>query len=209
MAAPRGVRMAVAATAAGFLYDPFTAGFQRRAHAIYRTLRDEHPLYENPERGFFALSRFDDVWNATLDLETLTTEGVEEARSLRPMLNYLDPPRHDRLRALVSRAFTWRRVEEMEPVVRRTARELIDGFADAGRCELIEAFAEPLPGRLVAEMIGVPPERRESFLSHTRRMLSTEPGKSITETIRDPWERIYEEFARLLEERRAGPAATG
>jgi cytochrome P450 len=54
-------------------------------------------------------------------------------------------------------------------------------------------------------MIGVPPERRESFLSHTRRMLSTEPGKSITETIRDPSERIYEEFARLLEERRARP----
>jgi hypothetical protein len=197
--------MAESTTAAGVLYDPYSAEFPQRAHAIYRTLRDEHPVYENPERGFFALSRFEDVWNATLDLASLTTEGVEESQSLRPMLNYLDPPRHDRLRALVSRAFTFRRVAEMEPLVRRTARELIDGFAHEGRCDLLEAFAEPLPGRLIADMIGVPRERRETFLRHTRSMLTTDPAKSITETIREPSERIYAEFSLLLDERRARP----
>ena len=81
-----------------FVYDPYGSGFQERAHEIYRVLRDLHPVYENPERGFFAISRFADVWQATQDVDALTTEGVEESRSLRPMLNYLDPPRHDRLR---------------------------------------------------------------------------------------------------------------
>ena len=187
----------------GFDYDPYTAEFQARANETYRTLRDEHPVYQHPERGFFALSRFEDVWNASLDLARLTTEGVEEARSLRPMLNYLDPPRHDRLRALVSRAFTFRRVAAMEPLIRRTARELLAGFAGSGRCDLLADYAEPLPGRLIADMIGVPAERRAEFLRHTRAMLATNPAKSITETIREPSERIYAEFARLLEERRS------
>src|SRR5262245_55364880 len=185
----------------GFAYDPYGAEFQERAHEIYRVLRDEHPVYENRERGFFAISRFADVWQATLDVDALTTEGVEEALSLRPMLNYLDPPRHDRLRALVSRAFTWRRVAGLEPRARAIARELPAGLADAGRCDLVACYAEPLPGRIIAEMIGVPPERRETFLRHTRRMLSTNPSKSITETIREPSARIYEEFELLIDER--------
>ncbi|MCR9092988.1 MAG: cytochrome P450 [bacterium] len=190
-----------------FVYDPYVAEFQDRAHAVYQRLRDEHPVYHNPERGIWAISRFEDVWNATLDVETLTTEGIEEAQSLLPMLNYLDPPRHDRLRTLVSRAFTFRRVAAMEDRVRAIARELLDGLAGRDRCELVEDYATPLPGRIIAEMIGVPPERRETFLGHTRRMLTTNPSLSIAETIEEPSQRIYEEFGRLLEERRRHPAA--
>ncbi len=189
-----------------FVYDPYVAAFQDRAHAVYRRLRDEHPVYHNPERGIWAISRFEDVWNATLDVETLTTEGIEEAQSLLPMLNYLDPPRHDRLRTLVSRAFTFRRVGAMEDRVRAIARELLDGLSGRDRCELVEDYATPLPGRIIAEMIGVPPERRETFLGHTRRMLTTNPSLSIKETIEEPSRRIYEEFGLLLDERRRRPA---
>jgi cytochrome P450 len=189
-------------TAAAFTYDPYTAAFQARAHEIYRELRDQHPVYHNPERGIWAISRFEDVWQATLDLDVLTTEGIEEATLLLPMLNFLDPPRHDRLRALVSRAFTHRRVQEMEPRIRALARELLDEIDPREDCDLLAGFAEPLPGRVIAEMIGVPPERRATFLSHTRAMLNTDPTKSISETIRDPSERIYAEFGQLLEERR-------
>lgn len=187
-------------------YDPYLAEHQRDAHAIYRRLREEAPVYHNPERGIWAISRFEDVWNATLDLDTLSTEGIEETQTLLPMLNFMDPPRHDRLRALVSRAFTPRRVNEMEGRVRGIARELLDALEDRSSCELVGAFAEPLPGRIIAEMIGVPPERRETFLSHTRCMLTTDPALTITETIEEPSRRIYEEFARLLDERRRRPA---
>jgi len=189
-----------------FVYDPYVAEFQDRSHEIYRTLRDEHPIYHNEERGIWAISRFEDVWNATLEVEALTTEGIEEAQSLLPMLNYLDPPRHDRLRLLVSRAFTFRRVDEMASRVRDLAKELLDALEGAEECELVEDYSTPLPGRIIAEMIGVPEERRETFLGHTRKMLTTNPDLSITETIREPSERIYEEFARLLEERRSTPA---
>ena len=187
-------------------YDPYLAEHQLNAHAIYRRLREEAPLYHNPERGIWAISRFEDVWNATLSLETLSTEGIEETQTLLPMLNFMDPPRHDRLRALVSRAFTFRRVGEMEGRIRGVARELLDAIEDQAECEIVRAFAEPLPGRIIAEMIGVPAERRETFLSHTRCMLTTDPSKTITEMIEEPSKRIYDEFARVLEERRSLPA---
>jgi cytochrome P450 len=190
-----------------FFYDPYLADHQADAHAIYHRLREEAPVYHHPERGIWAISRFEDVWNATLDLDTLSTEGIEETQTLLPMLNFLDPPRHDRLRSLVSRAFTFRRVNEMEGRVRGVARELLDALEGRSECELVRSFAEPLPGRIIAEMIGVPPERRETFLSHTRCMLTTDPTLTITEMIEEPSKRIYEEFALLLDERRRQPAA--
>jgi cytochrome P450 len=191
------------ASSATFEYDPFTAEFQQRSHEIYRGLRDEHPVYHHPGRNFWAISRFEDVWAATLDLDALTTEGIEEAKALKPMLNFLDPPRHDQLRALVSRAFTFRRVQEMEPRIRSLAGELIDGFASRGRCDLLEEYATPLPGRIIADMIGVPPERRQEFLEYTRAIALGDQSESIAGAIRDPAEKIYEEFSVLLEERRA------
>ena len=116
-------------------YDPYLAEHQRDAHAIYQRLRDEAPIYHHPERGIWAISRFEDVWNATLDLDTLSTESIEETQTLLPMLNFLDPPRHDRLRSLVSRAFTHRRVNEMEARVRGIARELLDELEGRSQVE--------------------------------------------------------------------------
>jgi cytochrome P450 len=188
---------------AGFEYDPFTAEFQQRSHEIYRELRDEHPLYHHAERNFWAISRFEDVWAATLDLESLTTEGIEEAKALKPMLNFLDPPRHDQLRALVSRAFTFRRVQEMEPRIRSLARQRIDGFASRGHCDLLAEYATPLPGQIIADMIGVPAERRLEFLDYTRAIALADQSQSITGAIRDPAAKIYGEFALLLDERRS------
>jgi len=188
-----------------FVYDPYVPEFHTQSHAVYKRLRDEHPFYYNAERDFWAISRFEDVWQATLEIDSLGTEGVEEGASLLPMLNYLDPPRHDRLRALVSKAFTFRRIGEMEPHVRRIANELLDALDGASDAELVEDFATPLPGRIIAEMIGVPPDRRMTFLGHTRQMLTTNPDLSIADAIREPSDRIYEEFGRLLVERRAAP----
>ena len=91
----------------------------------------------------------------------------------------------------------------MEPRVRAIARELLDGFVQRGACELVEAYTTPLPGRVIADMIGVPPDRRETFLHWTRQMLVGDPDKSIEENIREPSAHIYEEFDRLIEERRS------
>jgi len=188
---------------AGFVYDPSRPDFQEHAHAIYRTLRMAHPVYHNSEAGFWALSRFEDVRAAAADPATFSSEGTDTSQGLLPMIQALDPPRHDALRQLVSKAFTARRMADMEPEIRRIARELIDGFAAKGETDLLAAFARHLPSRVIGAMLGVPHERRERFLEWTEAMVEAQPGRSNAEAIRHPARRIYEEFARLLGERRA------
>jgi hypothetical protein len=185
-----------------FVYDPAHPDFQPRAYEIYRTLRDEHPVYHDPERRFWALSRFEDVQRAASDPETFSSEGTSIGVGLLPQIQQLDPPYHDRLRSLVSTAFTPRRVGEMEPRIRRIARELLAEVAGKGRCDLLADFARHLPSRVIGEMIGVPPERREAFLHWTEAMVAVAPGTTQAESVRAPAAHIYQEFAALLEERR-------
>lgn len=193
----------MAASAAPFVYDPARADFQDRAHEIYRTLRDRHPVYHNPEAGFWALSRFEDVRAAAGDPAAFSSEGTDISQGLLPMIQALDPPRHDALRQLVTKAFTARRMGDMEPEIRRIARELIDGFAGAGEADLLDAFARHLPSRVIGAMLGVPPERREHFLEWTEALVEAQPGGAAVEALRQPATRIYQEFAQLLGERRA------
>ncbi|HSJ96115.1 MAG TPA: cytochrome P450 [Myxococcota bacterium] len=185
-----------------FVYDPARPDFQDRAHEIYRTLRDERPAYHNPEAGFWALSRFADVRAAAGDPATFSSEGTDTSQGLLPMIQALDPPRHDALRQLVSKAFTARRMADMEPEIRRIARELIAGFARAGEADLVASFARHLPSRVIGAMLGVPPERRERFLEWTEAMVEAQPGTESAERLRGPATRIYQEFAQLLAERR-------
>jgi cytochrome P450 len=186
-----------------FVYDPSRPDFADRAHAVYRTLRDEHPLYHNPQRGFHALSRFEDVRAAAADAATFSSEGTSISQGLLPFIQSLDPPRHDELRALVTRAFTARRVAEMEPRIRTIARELIDRLRRAGGGDLLHAFAAELPSRVMGELIGVPEERHDAFLRWTEALVAADPLSSAgAERARGPATLIYGEFTKLLAERR-------
>jgi cytochrome P450 len=75
-----------------------------------------------------------------------------------PYIIEVDPPLHDRIRGLVARAFTPRRIEALEPRIEAIAAELIDGFADLGAVDIVEAFAWPLPLRVLGELFGFPEE---------------------------------------------------
>jgi cytochrome P450 len=196
---------------APFVYGPARPDFQAHAPEIYRTLRDEHPVYHNEPAGFWALSRFDDVRAAAGDPATFSSEDTDTSQGLLPMIQALDPPRHDALRALVSRAFTARRMADMEPEIRRIARELLDDVAAAaaapdagGEADLLARFARHLPSRVIGAMLGVPPERRERFLEWTEALVEAQPGPGgDVGSARHSAISIYQEFARLLEERRA------
>src|SRR3954469_105031 len=131
-----------------FSYDPSKAEFQEEIWGVYRRLRDEHPVYHDPERGEYVLSRFDDVWRAVNDWESFSSV-VAEAENFLPQMIYIDPVRHTQLRALVSRAFTPKRVAEIEPLTRAIARELVDGIAARGRCDLQHEYAAVLPSMVI------------------------------------------------------------
>jgi len=186
-----------------FVYDPTRSDFQDDAHAIYRVLRDEHPVYENPETGIWALSRYADVRAAASDTATFSSENTDITVGLLPQIQSMDPPRHDALRNLVSRAFTGRRADAMEPRIRAVARRLIDGFAARGEADLMHEFARHLPSLVIGEMIGVPEDRREAFLDWTEAMV--ESGEDRIQHTIQAATNIYAEFSKLLAERRAAP----
>ena len=183
------------------VYDPSTPEFQDEIWDVYRTMRDEYPLYRDPGGGFFALSRFEDVWEASHDWETFSNV-VAEANSLLPQMIFMDPPRHTALRRLVSRAFTPRRVAQVEPFARETSRRLVAGVAEHGGCEVHHEFAAVVPSLVIAKLIGVPSEHIGEFRAWT--------GSFIEITGRDDYAEaaanIYQLFARLLAERHRAPA---
>ena len=180
------------------LYDPFSPDFPDRAYEIYRELRDHHPLYRVERTGRWVLSRYADVRDAAADAATFSSEKTSISPGVLPMIQQLDPPRHDELRNLLWKAFTPKRVADLEPRVRELTRELLDGFARDGQADLLARFASQLPSRVIGELIGIPPERREAFLEWTESMIAPDPERDLS-----PFTMIYQEFAKLLDERRA------
>jgi cytochrome P450 len=185
-----------------FVFDASDPDFGDRAHEIYRQLRDEHPVYRDERRGCWVLSRYDDVRSAAADPVTFSSQGTSISLGLLPMLQQLDPPRHDQLRELLWRAFTPRRVAGLEPKIRGMAGALIDDFEAAGECDFMQAFAAQLPSRVIGELIGIPSDRLGAFLEWTEALITADPHQ---EWETNPFPLIYGEFAKLLEERRGEP----
>jgi cytochrome P450 len=127
---------------------------------------------------------------------------VEEAENFLPQMIYMDPQRHTQLRALVSRAFTPKRVAEVEPIVRGVARRLLHGVGERGSIELQREYAAVLPSVVIAKMIGVPDEHVDTFRSWTESFLEIQGPEDYMESLG----KCYELFADLLAARRRHPS---
>ena len=185
-----------------FVYDPFAPGFQDQPYTTYRVLRDEYPVYRHPDREYYALSRFEDVWNAVHAPDQFSSE-VDIGFGLLPMMIFTDPPRHDRLRSIVSRAFTPRRIAALEPLVKDVARRLLDTMYDRGSGDLMHEFAGPLPSTVIGELIGVPREQQPAFREWAEDLVEADPNAGVYP---ESAIKIYECFADLLDARRQQPA---
>ena len=180
------------------LYDPMSPTFQDEILGVYQKMRDEHPVY-GTEQGAFVLTRFDDVWEAVHDPATFSNEGTIESTYFPPNMEYSDPPRHDVLRSVISRAFTPRAIAALEDGIRAIAVELLDAAGpdfDAAR-----ALALPLPSRVITDLLGVPGDRREEFFPTGVSYLDLTPEQRM-----GFFRRAVELFAEILDERRRRPA---
>ncbi|MCO5974244.1 cytochrome P450 [Actinoallomurus soli] len=155
-------------------YDPFDEAFQIDPYPAYRELRDHDPVHRHSEPPFWALSRFDDIWNAVRDNERFSSaQGLTfhpdeiGTLGLAPTIVMLDPPRHGRLRALIGKGFTPRRVAALEDLIRAFARtriaELERKAADGEPIDLHRDFSSPIPTFVVAHLLGVPERDRARF----------------------------------------------
>ena len=141
-------------------------------YPLLRELRETSPVHRTGFSDFWILTRFEDCRAALRDQRLGSPEPGEEAPSLlspsrqrradvpRSLL-FLNPPDHTRIRSLVSRAFTPRRVERLRPVVKAMTEEFLDRIAEARECDLIDALAFPLPANVISELVGVPVSDRD------------------------------------------------
>jgi len=167
-------------------FDPFSDEYFNGPYDLYRRLRDHAPVYFNEQYGFWALFRYDDVCGAHKEWQTfssahgvdLSTLNTDEAiiRMYRSII-MMDPPEHDRLRALVSRVFTPRAVSALEPMVREVIVSFLEPFDDADSFDAVADFSAPFPVEIISRMLGVPEGERQQIRHWLDVGLHREPGQ--------------------------------
>jgi cytochrome P450 len=162
--------------------NPFSYQFHEDPYPTYRWLRERAPAYHNERLRFWALSRYRDVLEASKDWATYssaegtTLERVDPAlgESL-PMMIFMDPPRHDRLRKLVNQVFTPRRVAELEPSIRATAVRHLEPVVEKGGGDFVKEFSALLPMHVIFTLLGVPSADRRMLREWIDESLFREP----------------------------------
>jgi len=181
---------------------------------MYAALRDHDPVHHVVPGDYWVLSRHADIWAAARDHETFSsaqgltvTYGELELIGLQdnPPMVMTDPPAHTEFRKLVSRGFTPRQVEAVEPTVREFVVDRIEALRAAGGGDIVAELFKPLPSMVVAHYLGVPEQDRVQFDGWTQAIVaaSTEPGGLATAT--DALLGMTGYFTELIERRRRDP----
>ncbi len=166
-------------------YSPFSYEMHEDPYPTYARLRVEAPVYRDADAGFWALSRHTDVAEAFRDAARFSSaEGVSldpaasGPRAHRTMsFLAMDPPRHGRMRSLVSRGFTPRRVAELEPRIREITRGHLDDALDgSGSFDFVGALAGRLPMDVISELVGVPTADRDELRRLSDLLVHREDG---------------------------------
>ena len=193
--------------------DPYSYAFHEDPYPTYRWLRDESPLYHNERLGFYALSRFRDVVEASLDHATYSSahgtlvEDIDpRLLEASPMMIFMDPPRQSRLRKLVSRAFTPNAITRLEPSIQMLASQLLDSIHSGGGCDFVRDFAAVLPMEVISTLLGVPDADRRLVRGFTDDTLQRDPDTPVLpQRALDAHVAMHAYFADLVADRRRRP----
>ena len=156
-------------------WDPFDVAIDTHPYEVWRRLRDDAPVYRNDAHDFWALSRFDDIEAAHRDPATFSSAHGTVLEMMGPnpypgsMMIFMDPPEHTRLRSLVSRAFTPRRIGALEVRIRQLAAGLLDEWAPGETFDFVQSFGARLPSMVISSLFGVPDHDQE----HVRHLIDT------------------------------------
>ncbi|HXB88162.1 cytochrome P450 [Mycobacterium sp.] len=190
---------------------------------LYRALRDHDPVHHvvpeaRPDHDYYVLSRHADIWAAARDHETFSSAqgltvnyGELELIGLQdnPPFVMQDPPVHTEFRKLVSRGFTPRQVEAVEPKVREFVVERIERLRANGGGDIVAELFKPLPSMVVAHYLGVPEEDRAKFDGWTDAIVAANTGAGgiggALETVGDAVGSMMAYFTELIGRRRHEP----
>jgi len=205
-------------------YNPFAPEVREDPYPFYKALRDEAPVHRVEPFGFYAVSRYEDVMGVLRQPELFSSTAIQsfllggmlrgadqmdpEERELfeSPILIATDPPEHARMRSLVNRGFMPRRIAALEPRIREITRRALDRI-DPDGFDLVRDLAVPLPVTVIAELLGVDPERMEDFKRWSDAIVT-----AISGTTPESRERVLGQrgqfrhyFKEVIERRRREP----
>ncbi|HXK22831.1 MAG TPA: cytochrome P450 [Myxococcota bacterium] len=193
------------------IYDPYSRPFQEDPYPLYQHFRDQEPCTYNPQADFYALFRFEDVWNATLDWQTMSSSyGPSlENRGQFPSDFFsiigMDPPVHTRLRNVISRGFTPRRIAALEPEIRGIAKHYLEPLAARDAFDFEQEFAVKFPMDVVSALLGIPEEDREQYRHAVDQGLNRDPEAAMDTTASVSRNFGHDYMARLIAARRKHP----
>jgi cytochrome P450 len=189
-------------------FNPYSYEFHDDPFTVYRQLRDEAPAYYNEELNFWALSRYDDVLAALHDPERYCSKygiTIEDGNPL-PMMLTTDPPDHTGLRRLVSRAFTPRRIADLEPNIRKLSTEYLDALDGRAEADLIQDYAALLPMDVISTLLGVPAGDQTQLRRWSDALLHREEGDAnVTPEGVQAAIQLIQYFTAFVADKRANP----
>lgn len=177
-------------------------------YPAYRELRATAPVCWNDVTNFWALLKYEDIRFVSSNPALFSSaKGITIPDPALPnpvqegSLIFSDPPRHRQLRKLINAGFTRRQVAILEPRIREIVRGILDGIEPGSTHEFAEEIAAPLPTRIIAELLGAPPDDWEQFRAWSDAMTGTADPEIELDTVVAAGQ-LYQYFHKLIAERR-------
>ncbi len=165
-------------------YDPYDVAIDADPYPVFRRLREEAPLYYNDRHDFYAVSRFVDVEQGLKDRQTYISgrggilELIKANIEMPPgILIFEDPPGHTVHRQLLSRVFTPKKMNALEPKIREFCARSLDPLIGAGGFDFVADLGAQMPMRVIGMLLGIPEQDQEAVRDHVDENLRTEPGQ--------------------------------
>jgi cytochrome P450 len=165
-------------------YDPYDTELQLDPYPMFRRLREEAPLYYNEQHDFYAVSRFEDVESVLKDPGTYSSArgGILELIKMDMELPsgvfiFEDPPLHTAHRSVLSRVFTPRKMNALEPQIRELCAKVLDPLVGSDRFDFVADLGARMPMAVIGMLLGIPEQDQEDVRVHQDDKIKREPGE--------------------------------
>jgi len=196
-------------------YDPYSEEALRDPYPIYKRLRDEKPAYYIEEYDAWALSRFEDIWNASMDMKSYSVAAAGASTGhlltrqlpVNPSMMHTDPPDHTRLRSQIKAPFTKQQVATLEPAVRRIVRDQLARIAERGEGDALTDLSQPVATRVTCVILGLPESDAPQLEETVNRIFEREPDTTgLPESSIAAFGQLDAYFLERVRERRRNPS---
>jgi cytochrome P450 len=167
-------------------YDPFDIEIDKDPYPLWERMREEAPLYFNEKFNFYALSRFDVVEKAFIDWDTYRSGRGQTLEIILAnievpsgLILYEDPPIHDLHRGLLSRVFTPRKMNAIEPKIRDFCAQTLDPLVGAGSFDFVRDLGAYMPMRTIGMLLGIPEKDQEAIRDAIDEALRIKDGEDV------------------------------